>query len=86
MEKDNQEQARGSQVTNKSVDDIQPSSEDPKRDDTVGDDTSFTFKVTALPDTTQRDSGKCWSPVPIAENCNSSVVSLHILPIAIQLA
>lgn len=85
MEKDDPEQARGSEVTNKSANDIQPSSEGPKRNDTEGDDTSFTFKVTALPGTSQRQSGKCWSPVPVAEKCNSCVVSLHILLIAVTM-
>ena len=85
MEKDDQEQARGSDVTNKSANDIQPSPEDPKRDDAEGDDTGFTFKVTALPDTSQRESGKCWSPVPVGEKCNSSVVSLHIFLIAVTM-
>lgn len=80
MEKDDPEQARGSEVTNKSANDIQPSSEGPKRNDTEGDDTSFTFKVTALPGTSQRQSGKCWSPVPVAEKCNSCVVNEESTP------
>ncbi|KNA20811.1 hypothetical protein SOVF_049010 isoform B [Spinacia oleracea] len=67
-EKDNQEEDRG-YITNEVVKDIQSTSEDSKRKDLLGDDSSFTFKVNALPDTTEREPAKNWSPFPDVEKC-----------------
>lgn len=67
-EKDNQEEGRD-QVTNEVGNDIKSSSEDLKRKDLLGDDSSFTFKVNALPETTDGEPSKNWSPFPGVEKC-----------------
>ncbi|XP_057521547.1 uncharacterized protein LOC130801679 isoform X2 [Amaranthus tricolor] len=53
-EKDNQDEGKGNQITNES--------EDSKRNDQMRDDNSFTFKVNALPETTDGEPEKKWSP------------------------
>lgn len=68
-EKDNQEEGRSYQVTNDFVKDIQFNSEDLKMKDLAGDDSSFTFKVNALPVTSDGEPGKNWSPFPDVEKC-----------------
>ncbi|KAL2926390.1 Melanoma-associated antigen D1 [Bienertia sinuspersici] len=50
-EKDTHEEGRGYKVNSELVKDTKSISEDQKRNDSLGDDSSFTFKVNALPDT-----------------------------------
>ncbi|XP_021767965.1 uncharacterized protein LOC110732341 isoform X2 [Chenopodium quinoa] len=66
MEKDNHEEGR-SHISDEVVKDIQSTSEDPKRKDLLVEDSSFTFKVNILPDTTEKEPAKSWSPFPDVE-------------------
>ncbi|XP_021757795.1 uncharacterized protein LOC110722805 isoform X1 [Chenopodium quinoa] len=66
MEKDNHEEGR-SHISDEVVKDIQSSSEDPNRKDLLVEDSSFTFKVNVLPDMTEKEPAKNWSPFPDVE-------------------
>lgn len=66
-EKEIEEEEKGHQVTNELVKDTKSISDDPKKIDSLGDDSSFTFKVNALPDTTDIAAAQSWSPFPDVE-------------------
>ncbi|GAB4834999.1 hypothetical protein Ancab_033266 [Ancistrocladus abbreviatus] len=73
-DKGNQEDFRGSEISNEFGKTAQSISEDPKGKDAAGDDGGFTFKVDSLPDLSDRENGRNWSPIPRAEICDSPMV------------
>ena len=71
------EETEGSVTTDKIIEGSQSASGNAKSKDSLGDDTSFTFKVNVSPDTAEGEpgTGRSWSPVPNADKCKSSVVT-----------
>lgn len=45
--------------------------------DLAGDDSSFTFKVNALPVTSDGEPGKNWSPFPDVEKCKVILLRVY---------
>ncbi|KAL9246843.1 hypothetical protein vseg_020331 [Gypsophila vaccaria] len=79
METNDQNETRGPEVTENNVKGSQHPSEDINGKHSSKDDNSFTFKVSATPDTTQ-EPGKSWSPFHDADKCNSANVGKESMP------